>query len=385
MPSSLPLPTIEELRKAFHDSVRGTKDRRADSHAGSIYDHPAGLGAMFFSRSAQRDKDIFGAIYFDDASGDDLTTLVSERYKIDRIEKTYGVGSMVLARPTAAGGAGTFWTGDRVRVRSAVASATYVVSEDTPVTASQLVAIVPVRAAVKGPGTAIDVASASPGTVSIDDPIWDGSWSVASLTCGDGTDYERAEALRARVKSERAAKRVGYVASIVAACVEAGAANVAAFASNFGGAALDFGVNVAYVSDGSFTTTDALRGDCIIALESVRVLGADLQVRPMSFGSMSVTCVGTTWDDPGKLDAREITSSMRSALVDHLNGANQYRLDAMAGAAMRSAGNVLQSVSFSAPSVDAPLLVGSPATFPATLTRYRVRPADVNVSLAAPA
>src|SRR5437016_2442563 len=77
----------------------------------------------------------------------------------------------------------------------------------------------------------------------VDDALWDASWIVDAIECTDGTVLEEAPALRARVRASQLEKRVGYVQAITNACVAQGAANVALFASSYGGDAADFGIN----------------------------------------------------------------------------------------------------------------------------------------------
>src|ERR1700690_1945047 len=98
MPSILPIPSIEDLRKAFHAAVRGAKESTADGHAGSVYDHFAGLGAILWSQQAQRDKDQFSSIYFDYADGQELTDYVLAHDGIIRDQDTYGTGFIYLSR-----------------------------------------------------------------------------------------------------------------------------------------------------------------------------------------------------------------------------------------------------------------------------------------------
>jgi len=385
MPSLLPLPTVDELRQAFHDAVRGVKDKRADARAGSIYDHFAGIGAILFSRAAQRDRDLCRATYFDGATGDDETDLISLRYQVDRIEDTYGAGVGIFQRPNTTAGAGTFWQGTRIRLTSALATLGYVVASDTTIGATDTIASVPIRASDKGPGSAFEQMIEGSGvTAIIDDPLWDAGWRLAHLQCTDGTARENDDPLRVRARVERAKKRVGYAARIIAACEEAGAAHVVPYATAYPGATTDVDMNVVYVADEGYTTSQELRRACTLALEQVRVLGPYLEVRGMVVSPLTVACTARAWEQPARLNGVVLERAIRGALVDDLDGAFSYHLDALSGSVQRATSNLVQAATFSTPNADAPFIVGTPPTFPAVLTRYRVRPEDVTVSILGP-
>ncbi len=106
MPSALELPKISDLVKAFHDSVSGTKDKRADVRTGSAYDYIAGISGMIWSRESQRDQDLFRADYFDTATGNELTDRGLQVYGIPRVLDTFGTGLITVSRATTSGGAG---------------------------------------------------------------------------------------------------------------------------------------------------------------------------------------------------------------------------------------------------------------------------------------
>src|SRR5580693_2526382 len=139
MPASEPLPTITDLLGVFGAGVVARTDPNADVRRGAVYDHFAGVGAILFSREAQRDRDLFRARYFDTADGADLTELVATRFGLARILDTYGTGSAVLVRDSAAMGQGTVWEGTRILMSPPAPSAAareYAVLEDTPVDAT---------------------------------------------------------------------------------------------------------------------------------------------------------------------------------------------------------------------------------------------------------
>jgi hypothetical protein len=379
MPSPLQLPTIDELVAAFHAGVHARRDKRADGRAGSAYDYVAGVSAILWSRQAQRDADLFRAIYFDDAEAEDLTFRAKKLFGIDRTLDAFGEGHAMLARPTTTAGEGTIWTGTRFRVaRGSADSVAYAASRDVPVQATDRYALVPIRATRTGGGVAVHAS----GGAFVDDTLWDTGWAVHSLRCEEGTRFEPAHAFRARVRAQRLAERVGYDPRILQACQEAGAAHVALFRSDYGGD--DHGLNVCYVGDAGYSGSVDLVRKVTVALESVRVCGADLPVRPLTAGSLTVRAVVSLWDSPAYFHLADLDLTLRSALLTAFAGTSEgfaYQRDALAGALARVT-DAIQSVSFVAPANDISVLVGG--QFPPTLTRYALRPADVFLDFVGP-
>lgn len=386
MPTAIEEPTLAELLTAFHDGVRATRDRYADGHEGGVYDHFAGVGAIHWTREARRDTDLWRAIYFATSDGADLTRLLADRYDFDRVTDTCGTGTAMLSRSTLNAADGTVWRGTRLSVFGAlVESKRYIVTKDTPVEATSLTASVPVRAEQSGPGTAISVGA---GQARVDDPLWDTTWNVTSLTCGDGTVFEPAATTRARFRDLRLASRVGFVEALILACQEAGAVNAVLFPSDYGGDDEDQGLNMAYVGDASFSGTDALVRAVQIRLERTRVLGDSLQVRPLVQSARPIQADVNLWDSPARVNTTALRTVLVGALLGYFDGATSgfsYDRDAMAGAMMK-ASPAVQFVEFSQPSSDAGVLstAGGRLNFPASLSRYRVRDQDISLRFLPP-
>jgi hypothetical protein len=378
MPSRLPLPSIAELRRAFHDGARGTLDRRGDTHDGSNFDDIAGVSAIIWSRQAQRDADLFRANYLSGARGADLTDRVQQRFGIARVLDTKGTGTVVLTRASASAGGGTFWQGTRIRVRSLDGrseSLAYAVAADTAVGSTALVAYVPIVAPATGDGYVLDTLTAGGIPPIIEDALWDPSWQVSRLTCAAGTPYESDKSLLSRALQAHSDTRVGYERIIVDTCRAQGAANVQLYRSSFAGPDNDFGLNSVYVGDSGFSATPTLIRKCIVALESVRVLGADLAVRAMASAPLDVTANVFLWDDPNQVDVVDVQGAIGSGLVGYFTGKDRgfsYRLDAMAGAMTRNT-SLVQSVAFTSPTSDAPILQGTPPQPPLVLLKYQLR------------
>lgn len=379
-----PEPTIEEFISAGTKAIEGKKDNLADTRRGSTYEHPLGAAALLWSREAQADTDLFKATRFDTAEDDNLTDYVKEHFDIDRILDTYGQGQILVTRPTAAAGAGTFWQGTHIIVASSASEPIfYEVSVDTPVTAGALGAYVPIRATVFGPGVAISTNAAK-----FNDPNWDSTWQIISLNCVDGTLFEPASVFRARVRDELQTRRRGYVPEITIACQAAGAANVVCFPSyrSFPDSP-DFGLNVCYVGDASFTTGSALIKACKLTLENFRVAGDNLQVLPMTPASVTVSVTVYLWDAPTRFNLIALDRIVRAAAMTYINGSTgggfYYSRDALAGA-IRNSAPAIQDVVVILPTVDATIMSGNPANFPDILSRYSLKINDISIDFQPP-
>lgn len=282
MPSSLPLPKVSQLRQASQRAAQSA-DIYADVHDGSILDHAMGPMAVLFARQADRDKSLFEDVYFDSAQGYALSKRGLRIYKVARILDTFGTGTCVVQRPSAAAGGNTFYQGTRIQVAGTPPSY-YQVASDTPYGALALSIPLPVQAMVVGAGTAIQTSSG----LSFEDPIEDPTFVPVQLTCADGTNFEKASDYRARCRSTAQNATVGYVPAVVLACQAAGARYVVAFASNYGLSANafdnsnlflnDLGLNALYVGDANYQSAPSLIQSCYAAVEGVRVLGADLWI-----------------------------------------------------------------------------------------------------------
>ena len=389
MPSTQTIPTLADLRQAFRDGVIGQRERRADVHDGSAYDLLGGMAAMLFSRQAQRDRDLFRAVYLDSAEAEDLTSRAQTLFGITRFVDAYGTGTATIVRPTAAAGAGTIPTGTRLFVWSPAGttdSRICATTADVVVQPSALSVQVPIRATTTGAGTAVTLTSGL--LARIDDPLWDSTWTVQALQTSDGTAFEKAEAYRARVRAQPFLSRAGYAPAIIAACQAAGAVNVVPYPSNWAGDTNDIGYSVVYVGDASYTASTSLVSACILALESARVLGPDMAVLPMTSQAVSVSLTVSLYDDPGVFNTTDLTLGVQAAVgayVDGRKNAFSYQVDAIAGA-VRLASTAIQGVTLNAPTSSVGIMqtIGGVQNFPAVLTRYTVVPGNVAVAFVGP-
>lgn len=361
------MPNAQELIDVARTAIQGQGDEAADFIRGSDYESLVGATAVLYNREGRRDDDLFNATKFHTAEGTDLTELVKRRFGVDRYLDARGVGVATLERPTSAAGAGTVWAGTRIVVVGG-SPKFYRVSENTPVAAGALSAEVPIEAVSVGPGSLISQTNG----LRIDDSLWDSTWTVAKIACTDGTRFEPAPDLIARVRRGRRDSRVGHVKKIEAVCKSVGADKVVLFRSDFGGTLADGGLNVCYVGDAGYSSSPALVKACTLALRSVRVLGDHLQVLQMSRGDLSVSVDVYLRDIPQVFDTARLEQIHRSAITQYLGGTTggfTFSKMGIAGAIIRNTEEV-QNVAVVTPAADVGVLAAG--AFPAVLQRYVV-------------
>lgn len=374
MPSSRSLPTIGEVLDAARKRMAGDEEN-ANVRTGAMHDRGVGGAAILWTREAARDRDMFRAIHFDSATGDGLTNLAI-RYGVPRVLDTYGVGTAVMRRASVAAGAGTIWAGTQIGLTSpSGGQSVYVVASDTPVGATVDRLPVPIQATVKGAAGAIELTTGA----SLLDATFDAALFVESIQCDSGLDLEQPDAYRARARTELRARRVGYTPRMLDALRAAGATKAILLPADYSGVASDAGISVCYVGDDGFNGSSSLVIACKLALESVRVLGCDLLVLPMSAGLATVAANLTLWDSAYLARKTEIDARARAAVAryfaDPTNGF-AYKRDAIAGAVTSECPEVMEA-SITSPGVDATL---SASAWPATLTIYRVLSSSVQLT-----
>jgi hypothetical protein len=381
---------LSDFLDAFADGIHAIRGAGADTHRGSLYDQWAGTGALLFNREVDADRDLFRAISFDTAEGEKLAARAERRLDTEPTAATFGMGVATLARADAARGEGTVFAGTRVAlVRRDQLPLVCAVADDVPVAQTTTRIDVPIRSLRRGRSVALDV-RAEPGTLlRLDDPLWDPTWTVLALACSEGTDAESPISLRQRARETCLRRRKGYARAMTDACIAEGASNVALFASNYAGDDADVGLNFCYVGDAGASASDALVRRCQVSLERFRVVGADLQVRPMARSPVVARVVVHLWDEPTAFDAKDVTARIIGALVGYFDhqraSAFGFALDAMGGAVMQ-ASDAVQSVAFTLPaaSADVATRVGDFVRFPPTLLRYTLASSDVSVRLLGP-
>lgn len=359
-------PSILDLVDAAGKAISGQGDKNADLVRGSDYESITGPAAVIWTREDRRDEDLFNATRFHTAQGEDLTFLVKQRYGVDRYLDTNGVGFATIVRP-AAGTGGTVWAGTRITIFGGAAK-TYRTTSDRVVVSGQTSVLLEIEALVPGPGTA----ASETENLRLDDELWDSTWTVASLDCADGTTFESSSQLIARVRKSRSDQRVGQVKAIEEACKAVGAANVQVFRSNYGGDAIDGGLNVVYVGDLGWQGSPSLVRACFLALRSVRVFGDHMQVLPMARVTLNPVIDVYLASSPALNDLERLYQIHRAAVIEYLGGVS-------GGFSFTKIG-ILSSLARPTPEVQHATVVNPAAdvnvltsnNFPAVLNRYVV-------------
>ncbi len=381
MPSTAPLPTLDELVQAAGDGLRGRADRYADTVSGSLWNHLGGPVAVLLSREADRDRDLFRDIYFDSASSDALTRAVQQRWGIARILDSKGQGACQFARSSAAAGAGSLLAGTRIQVPGDP-PLVYEIAQDTAAGATDVQLPVPIQAMRVGTGVAVSAAG-----LQLLDAVYDPLWQPKQLSCSDGTVFEEAKAYLSRARAARRAQRTGYLARLTQVCQAQGAGYVIPIPSSYGLAQGDFagdlGMNAIYVADANFQSPPGLVRACTLALETCRVLGNDLWVGGVAQTPLSVVATVALVRPPGDLDLVPIERAILQALLAFFNAtATYFYKRGQLSALMRAASPNVQSVALTAPTADALLAANS---LPASLPRYTLAARDVGLTFVGPA
>jgi hypothetical protein len=157
---------------------------------------------------------------------------------------------------------------------------------------------------------------------------------------------------------------------------------VALFASDWTGS--DYGINHCFVADSGFTTPADLLTDCRIAVDGVRVLGADLFVFGMQNVPLSLTITLSVWDVTKARAALYLSELAKSAVVDFFSAhsnAFYWTAAAIRGAVFKQIRGELQGVTVT-PSLSEP----NRSTMLDTdlLSRYVVTPDTIFVSVVGP-
>ncbi len=376
MPTSAPLPTLEDFRQAYSKTLIGSRDSRLNTRTGGGYDLVGGSSALLWSRQARRDLQLFRECFRDTASGAALDRHVEPIYQVERTLATYGTGIAIYQRASAAT-AGTIYTGTRIEVCGDASPSEYVVTEDTDVIIGQLTAPVPIRAARTGKGVATNVGAGE--SIRLGDSVFDSGFTCISLVCGDGTEEERDPDYIARASETRADRRVGYQDRIVQICKDEGAHYVVALDAGTFGPDNDFGLNYVYVADSGFSSTTALKKDCFLALEAALVGGNDTQVLGMTLTDVTLTVAVTLWDDVGNVDTGELRLRIIAALRNEFQNRAEFwlfRNEELGGIVQQNA-EVQVAVVTSSPAEPA-------AAFANSLPRYVLGPNAVTVTFSGP-
>ncbi len=362
---------ISDLIDVGTKAIAGQGDKSVDVTRGSDYVSLIGPPAIVWTREDRRDEDLFKATRFHTATGYDLTYLVKNRYGVDRILNTHGIGSASIAR-SVSGSAGTVWRGTRFAVWGSNPRY-YRATEDVAIAAGAIAASIPIEAVETGTGVSADDST----NIGIQDVLWDSTWSATHIFCNEGTIFEEASDLIARVRTERLNSRVGQLKSIEKACKDAGASKVLIFRSDYGGLATDAGLNMIYVGDEGYQGTPSLVKACFLAIRNCRVLGDHMQVLQLNRVVINPVIEVYLATAPALNDIERLQRIHRSAVVQYLGGTSggfAFTKIGILSAIARYTPEV-QKVNVTTPASDVSVLVNG--HFPPALNRYVVG----NVSL----
>jgi hypothetical protein len=349
MPSQMPIDTTEAMLEAAQAGV-GERRPTADVHTGSGYDVQAGVGAILWVREENRDRSNFAAVFMDTAEGADLDWRITHRNGPPRVVATRGAGTALL-RFAGAPTAGTIWTGTRIAVTGLAATPRmFRVAADTAILATDTGKIVPIEAEAIGTGTAINTAQLGGARVVWEDSIFNAGWTVASLSCADGTDRETDTAYRSRWRQGKLDRRVGYPKAISDAMIKAGARYVVMLASDFEDGGIDQGINRVWVADERFQSPLLLLNKCRKAIDSVRVLGCDLTVWGITRTPVTLDLTVHLTDEPCRFDQAAIRTAVQDGVLHYFSSRDNgfmFKRDGLRAYAMQGAPDV-QSLDFGA-------------------------------------
>ncbi len=234
-----------------------------------------------------------------------------------------------------------------------------------------------IRAARTGKGVATNVGAGS--TLRLGDSVFDSGFTCISLVCADGTEEERDPDYISRASQTRADRRVGYYERIIQTCKDEGAHYVVALDAGTFGADNDFGLNYVYVADSGFSSPEALKQACFLALEAVLVGGNDTQVLGMTLTNVALAVAVTLWDDVGNVDTGELRQRINSALRNEFTNRSEFWLfrNEELGGIVQQNTEVQVAVVTSTPAEPA-------AAFASSLPRYILGPNAVSIAFSGP-
>jgi len=264
----------------------------------------AAVGDRLIGYTAQKVK----ATFVDGAFGDDLTTLASDHWNIERQAAASAVGTVAFSRATFTAGAGT------VNAGTVVATTRDAFGNDVQFTTDGAVSFgaselgpktVTVTASVAG--TSGNVAAAAINRVV--STLFDSTITVtnSAVTVG-GAEEETDEDLRERIRSFSTTLRRGTLAAL-----EYGALQVATVAQATAQEDTETGLTTVYVTDASGASNAAMVADVIDELENWRAAGALVTVTGGSLYTLNP--IEITLSVRAGVDTAAIAADVKSAIV----------------------------------------------------------------------
>lgn len=375
MPAVLDLPNVTDYLIAYSGAIQGKKNALLDLRTGSSLEIPGGMAALLWSRQSQRDRTLFNNAYTDSSTGVDLDRHIELKYKVERIQATYGEGYLILKNISEPGfGTVFYYKGTRLEVyginkNNQFITLEYKVKEDVEVPVDAPTFTIPIEAIRPGTGVAIEAVE----NIRFTDEVSD-YFVISYLKCNDGTDYESDNDYRARARDIAKNDRIGYSSKIIQTCKEAGAEYVVVLLSTAYGDDKDFALNYVYVADAGYSTSESLKEACSLALDDVRVAGADLQVLGMQVTPLTLMVNVYLYDNPDGVDKTQLNLDITESINDSLSDINKFwlfKLVNLQGAIKSLNPSLIQSVIITSS------LPEPEAEFPAILPKYELNYIDV--------
>jgi hypothetical protein len=374
MSSTEPLPNLNDFLAAYSGGIKGIKNVLADTRVGSALDVPGGMSAVLFSRQVKRDKTLFENCYTDSATKTDLDRHIELKLKVSRIKDEYGLGFMILERDTLSDSF-TIYQGTRVEYYENGKSFIYQVAKNTLVQNTNYKITIPIKPIIKGKTGALETSNYLRFLDSIDTPSIISGFTIAYLKCSDGTDFENDNDYRIRAKDIFKKTRIGYSDRLISTCLDQGAIVVIVLLSNTYDDDLDFALNNIYVADAGYSTSDELKMDCALALEDVRVFGADLQILGMEVILIDLVVNLYLYDNPSDIDLLSLEQSVTDSIIDYFEDQDKFwlfRINSLQGMVKELAYDLIENVTITS-SIPEP-----DVEFPPILPKYRLNKIKFN-------
>lgn len=204
------LPTFDELQTAARNEIQSRRPDLTDFNEGSALDAITGAAAVLADEAILVAVQLFKALFFDTAEGEDLDALAQDRFGISRKPATASIGELTWTRNDP----GAYTIPAATRFRASVAGQTIEVQSTAAVdlAAADSSVLIPVQALVLGRAT-----NAAAGTVTeiLDTVAEDPNASVTNAQpLAGGSDAETDPQLRDRIRRIYSTLRRGTVAAL---------------------------------------------------------------------------------------------------------------------------------------------------------------------------
>jgi len=334
-------PTWQAIRTQFTGYAVGVR-AALSFFTGSIADVIAGgvtsVADFCLHWAAERVRDTFLL----GAKGEALTTLANDHWDVQRSEGNASQVTLTIARPTAAGGAGTIAAGSEFRTQADALGNSLVFTTDVDLVwvaeTSQTVA-----ATAASIGTDYNVAAATITRVA--STLFDATFTVNNVTAAaGGANRETDDELVQRVRSKPLSYRRGTLDALeYGALTVAGVANAVASED-------ETGIVTVYVADASGSSNGTMTTNVTTELRSWAAAGAAWQVLGGTLLEPAITI--TVYTRPGFGDELKVPiAAAITARVAKLRVGEQLYHDMIDQAAMNVSDGIRRVV-VSAPAAD---------------------------------